>query len=99
MTERIEADGKPVPVSLETTVGKATIVVPPVNRWKSSARHALTAKGGGDDYTWAKTTLSAKDFAEWERLDPDVDESLAFFTAWSEKSGISVGESQASPSS
>lgn len=99
MTERIESDGKPVPVSLETVAGKATIVVPPVNRWKSSARHALTAKGGGDDYTWAKTTLSEADFATWERLDPDVDETLAFFKAWSEKSGISVGESKASTDS
>lgn len=96
MADRLEADGKPIPVSLETVAGKGQIVVPPVNRWKSSARHALTR---GDDYTWAEKTLSKGDFKTWTDLDPDVDELGAFFEAWSDRSGISVGESGASTGS
>lgn len=63
--------------TLHTALGEAEIHVPPIRRWRSAARHALFTTG--DEITWGQSTLTPEDLAEWERCDPDVDESAAFF--------------------
>lgn len=94
--KRVEAESKPVAVLLTTEVGEATIVVPPVNRWKASALHALNK---GDSIAWATTTLSKDDLAAWTELDPTLDELGTFLEAWTDKSQVDLGESQASSDS
>ncbi len=80
-TERVVPDGHVV-VRLVTEAGEADIVVPPRNKWKSTARNRLSQ---GDDMGWAVLALSREDAEAWIDLDPDQDESQAFFSAYDKK--------------
>jgi len=83
--------------TLRTALGEAEIRVPPVRKWRSVARHALFTTG--DEITWGQTVLSADDLAEWQRCDPDVDESAEFFGRVMAFYGEDLGKSAASPAS
>lgn len=85
------ADG--VVVSLVTDAGKEDIRVPPPGRWKSRANTMLRE---GDFDGWARTVLTADDWARWSELDPTNDEVKAFFEGWAEATGESVGKSSRS---
>lgn len=91
--EAEQADGY-VTVTLVTEFGEADIRVPPLSKWRSTARNALFSRG--DDMAWAVTTLSEDDAEAWMELDPTKGESEAFFKAWGEKTGSTMGESRAS---
>lgn len=89
LQDEAEGDGSTV-----VPLGSYEITVPPVEQWRSSALHALTA---GDFETWAQRTLDAEGYAAWQDVDPTVSEIEAFLTAWGEQTGTSVGGSKASP--
>lgn len=65
-----------VVVRLVTVNGEADVVVPPRNKWRSTARNRFAQ---GDDMGWAVLTLTREDAEAWIDLDPDQDESQAFF--------------------
>ncbi|HLL69021.1 MAG TPA: hypothetical protein VK453_25400 [Micromonosporaceae bacterium] len=91
--EAEENDGSVV-VTLSTEEDDADITVPPVARWRASAKNALFSRG--DTLLWATGTLSPADARAWARLDPTTEESDRFFEAWGEASGQGMGESRAS---
>ncbi len=74
-----KVDKDSVVVRLVTVNGEADITVPPRNKWRSMARNRLSSN---DDMGWAVLTLSREDAEAWVDLDPDTDESTAFFEAF-----------------
>ena len=91
--ERVEPDGSIV-VTLRTDLGEAPIRVPPINRWRSSARNAIFSRM--DDLFWAGKTLTPQEFLTWTKLDPTQDDVEEFFNTWGELTGQALGESLAS---
>lgn len=89
------APSQGVTVVLATENGKGEITVPPAGRWKTRANTML--RDGNLD-GWAQITLSAEDWATWSELDPTNDDAGAFFAAWQEAAGETVGKSSKSPS-
>jgi hypothetical protein len=81
-------------VLLVTDGGSEKITVPPIGRWKSSARNALFTRG--DDAAWAVTTLSPDDVERWMSLDPTKDEAEEFIADFYRLAGQNLGESRAS---
>lgn len=91
-------DAEQIPVfTLRTELGETEIHVPPIRKWRSTARHALLTVG--DEITWGESVLSAEDLAEWRRCDPDVDEAGAFFAEVLKFYGEDLPKSAASPRS
>lgn len=80
--------------TLTTEGGSAQILVPPMRKWRSRARHALISQG--DDLTWAQSTLSQDEFAKWLALDPTTEEAEEFFAAVMSGNGESLGKPEAS---
>lgn len=72
-------------VRLTTDDGEADLIVPPMGRWKSSARNALMTRG--DDMAWAVLTLSDEDAETWLDLDPTKDDTEVFFQRWRDAGG------------
>ncbi len=66
-------------------LGEADIVVPPMRKWKSSARNALLTRG--DDMAWAVLALADEDAEAWMDLDPTKDDTEEFFARWREAGG------------
>lgn len=89
-----QGDDGSVVVTLQTAEGDADIRVPPLSRWRSTARNALFSRG--DDMFWAAKTLSQKDAQAWADLDPTQEESQDFFQQWGELTGMSLGNGAAS---
>lgn len=93
MSEELEAleaeaeqeDNAPARVTLKTANGQAAIHVPPINKWRSSAKNDLF--GMGNDYAWARAVLSESDFEKYEKLDPDGDEFDDFMRSFFKASG------------
>jgi hypothetical protein len=95
LAETLAEDDGSVVIQLETVDGKVDIRVPPIGRWRSSARAAILA--GSNDLHWAVLTLSREDAAQWIGLDPTLDDVRAFFSRWQEATGQSLGGFSASP--
>lgn len=81
---------------LQCELAGKTIYVPPVNKWRASALHAIRE---GDLQTWAEKTLLDDDWAIWEEVDPTLDEVTAFFDTLNGQTGVSSGNSSSSRSS
>jgi hypothetical protein len=92
-----EAGDGSIVITLKTALGEADIRVPPFSTWRSVARNALMTRD--DDLTWAQRTLSPADTLKWMELDPTQAEAQAFFGAWGEAVGQSLGEQRASRNS
>lgn len=68
-----------------------TVLVPPLQQWKSSAMRALNA---GDFETWAERTLDDDGWEVWQDCDPSLDEIDAFFGTFD--LGVGRGNSRGS---
>ena len=88
----VASDGS-VLVTLDTEAGSADLHVKPVKKWKGSGIRAMRE---GDFDTWAEKALAPGSYAEWSRLDPDMEEIEVFFTAWNAASGQDPKGSQPS---
>jgi len=88
----VNSDGS-VLVALDTEAGSADLQVKPVRKWKGSGIRAMRE---GDFDTWAEKALTAESYAEWKRLDPDMEEIEVFFTEWNKASGQDPKGSQPS---
>jgi hypothetical protein len=95
--EAVQADAEAAPegasVDLVTETATVTVTVPPPGRWKSRA-NTMLREGNFDG--WAQTTLSDGDWAKWVDADPTNDDVEAFFTAWQDTAGETVGKSSKS---
>lgn len=94
------ADAQDSPVEREATGGftrgllaEREILVPPLNKWRSSAMRALNT---GDFETWAEKVLTDDDYDTWMDVDPTVDEINEFFESISDGLGVDRGNSRAS---
>ncbi len=87
--ERLVDENGAILVTLTTRLGFHDMRVPPVEEWTSIARHAINRE---DDLTWAQQTLSPADAMRWMQLNPTLKEQRAFFTAWANTVGQSLGE-------
>ena len=83
--------------TLVTDRGSEKILVPPMKKWRSRARHAIISQG--DDLLWAQLTLAPADLAKWMVLDPTGEESEEFFAAVMLGNGESLGKPGASRTS
>lgn len=79
----VAGDGS-VLVTLDTEAGSADLHVKPVRLWKASGIRAMRE---GDFDTWAEKAMPPESYAEWKRLDPDMEETERFFTEWNAASG------------
>lgn len=86
-------DDGSVTVTLTTDFGFHDFRVPPPQRWRSVARHALQRE---DDLTWAQQTLTPAEALRWMQLNPTMADASRFFEDWTERLGQSVGEARAS---
>lgn len=75
-----------IPVTLSTVNGEHEFRVPPQNKWRATARSALMSRG--DSLMWAALTLDAADAQAWQELDPDGDETEAFFEEFGRAGGM-----------
>ena len=82
-----------VGVVLYTEQGEALIHVPPRQKWRASAVHAINTD---DSLGWAMSALTSDEAMTWQELDPTSEESANFFRAWGRIIGQSLGESRAS---
>lgn len=73
-----------------------TVYVPPVNKWRASALHAIRE---GDLQTWAEKTLLDDDWDIWQEVDPTLDEVTAFFDTLNGQTGVDSGNSRSSRTS
>lgn len=96
LAETLADDDGSVVVQLVTADDKVDIRVPPIGRWRSSARAAVFAFPPNELH-WAVLTLSREDARLWLTLDPTYDEAQAFFQRWQEATGLSIPQSAASP--
>lgn len=73
-------------VSLNVTVelDGEKLEILPVNKWSSSAVHALR---NGDTEAWAAKALTPESYEIWQEIDPTLDEIEQFFSDWSDISG------------
>lgn len=90
----VAAETEGLVVTLVTDRGEADITVPPLSKWRSTARAALFSRG--DDLSWALLTLSRDDAEAWTDLDPTMADVQDFMADWSRAGGEDVGGSRAS---
>lgn len=98
--EKHEAEPGMTPPEREATGGHTRgtlagreILVPPLNKWRSSAMRAINT---GDFETWADVTLDDDEYAIWQEIDPTVEEINDFFETITAGIGASQGNSRAS---
>lgn len=91
--DHLEAEAEAEDELVTVPIAGTPVEVLPVKDWRT---RAIRAMRDGDFDTWAESSLGDGCYVIWQRVDPTLSEVEAFFEAWGEASGQSVGGSRAS---